>query len=86
MSVKLSCHGHACLAEKEQERGLHCEDTISCLSLCSAWILVARYVTGDHGAGKKTFGRTFYSPVFTKLSPASDISSRLKFSSQTQSS
>lgn len=53
MSVKLPCHGHACLVGKEQERGLHCEDTISCLSLCSVWILVARYVTGDAGAGKK---------------------------------
>lgn len=54
------------------------------LSLCSAWILVARFVTADAGAGKKTFGKTFYSPVFTKLSLASDISSRLKFSWQRQ--
>lgn len=84
MSVKLPCHGHGCLAGKGQERGLHCEDKISCLLLCSAWTLVARCITGDAGPGKKTFGRTFHSPVFTKLSPASDISSRLKFSSQRQ--
>lgn len=84
MSVKLPCHGHACLAGKEQERGLHCEDTISCLLLCSAWILVAKYITGNAGAGKKTFGRTFHSPASIKLSLASDVSSRLKFSLQKQ--
>lgn len=38
MSVKLPCHSHGYLVG--EGRGLHCEDTISCLLLCSAWILV----------------------------------------------
>lgn len=41
----------------------------------------SRYVIGDDGPGKKTFGRAFHGPVFavpdTKPHPAFDISSRL---------
>lgn len=43
VSVKLPRRSHACLAGEGQEQGLHCKDTISCLLLCSAWILVARF-------------------------------------------
>lgn len=42
---------------------------------------MARYVIGDAGPGKKTFGRAFHAPVSTvpdtKLPPAFNISSRL---------
>lgn len=45
---------------------------------------MARHITGNAGAGKKTIGRIFDRPVLTKLSLASDMSSRLKFPLQRQ--